>query len=80
MQKKYFTEKYHYRYCKSKAHSLIQKRIIHTFVDLLNYIMGVDNGFMMCYLPEFKTYLCNVHFSCDINIYRSNNEFFKLRS
>jgi exonuclease III len=46
--------------------------------DLLNYIMGVDNGFMMCYLPEFKTYLCNVHFSCDINIYRSNNEFFKL--
>jgi exonuclease III len=46
--------------------------------DLLNYIMGVNNGFMMCYLPEFKTYLCNAHFSCDINICKSNSEFIKL--
>jgi len=46
--------------------------------DLLNYITNVNNGFMMCYLPEFKTYICNAHFSCDINICRSNNEFYKL--
>ena len=46
--------------------------------DLLNYIMGVNNGYMMCYLPEYKTYLCNAHFSCNINICKSNNEFFKL--
>lgn len=46
--------------------------------DLLNYITKANNGFMMCYLPEFKTYLCNAHFSCDINICKSNNELFKL--
>jgi exonuclease III len=46
--------------------------------DLLNYITKINNGFMMCYLPEFKTYLCNAHFSCDINIIRSNKEYFKL--
>ena len=48
--------------------------------DLLNYITNVNNGFMMCYLPEFKTYLCNAHFSCDINIFKSNTEFFKLNN
>ena len=46
--------------------------------DILNYITNVNNGFMMCYLPEFKTYLCNVHFSCDINLFHSNNELFEL--
>jgi exonuclease III len=48
--------------------------------DILNYITNINNGFMVCYLPEFKTYLCNVHFSCDINLFNSNNEFLKLNN
>uniref|UniRef100_A0A6C0EEX7 Endonuclease/exonuclease/phosphatase domain-containing protein n=1 Tax=viral metagenome TaxID=1070528 RepID=A0A6C0EEX7_9ZZZZ len=48
--------------------------------DLLNYITNVNNGFMMCYLPEIKTYVCNSHFSCDINMFCSNKEFFKLNN
>ena len=48
--------------------------------DLLNYITKINNGLMLCYLPEFKTYLCNAHFSCDINIFNSNDEFSKLNN
>ena len=36
---------------------------------LLSKICRVFSGFLICYIPYLNTYVCNIHFSCNMNNY-----------
>lgn len=35
--------------------------------DWFNYIFGFNNGYLLCYLPDYDKYVCNIHLSCGFN-------------
>ena len=36
--------------------------------DWFNYIFGFNNGYLLCYLPDYDKYVCNIHLSCGFNL------------
>ena len=49
--------------------------------DNLNYLLSVSNGYIICYVPEIKKYLCNIHFNTYLfNFNKTNKEIDILKS